>query len=629
MKYENMIRKLEAMTPQELSVSLGVPFNTLMRFLKRNGYSEDITKKVENRNPRRRVNTLDVLGSDSAWNGEILTGPQKEILLGSIMGDASVVWSTLDQTAYVKIEHCWSQIGYLKAKYELLRPLSFSPYLDHPQKGMQDYQVGFSCHSSEEFAFYRRIFYTREVEGKSNLQKDVMQPHLWELLSPLALAVWIMDDGKKYGTSFTISIGRQSYYSLERLMECVRVLNDKTHLDFRASEDATSFSVYVNKGSPVVDLIKDYVWPDMAYKVRLRPEDCGAFYRGLPWFSEWETARRGLVHPLLENAPYSKSFFQSLSRAKKEKYLRALFSQVRVRGFPDLVLSEEEREKLFETMKNAVTRLDGDTVIVPKGASRLPNSFMGHRYRLNVRGCKSPYEVFLDNKLLKETLKRQLDDGPRIEDSNIRAALCVYKTQAVGQFNPLYARFFCETYCPERGTVLDPCAGFGSRLIGCVASGRSYYGIEPSSQTYEALLDIKSWLHGRSSCDITVVKGIAEESCCYGDRMFDMALTSPPYFSKEEYSREDTQSFVRYPEFDEWLEGFLRPLIRNVFFSLRDNSRFILNIGNDLKRDIMKESENIALSEGFILEDILFSGPSKRPGSSVVREAFFVYRKSS
>ena len=43
----------------------------------------------------------------------------------------------------------------------------------------------------------------------------------------------------------------------------------------------------------------------------------------------------------------------------------------------------------------------------------------------------------------------------------------------------------------------------------------------------------------------------AEEDFEYKENMYDTVFTSPPYFSVERYSYDDTQSWVRYKDIDQ------------------------------------------------------------------------------
>ena len=52
----------------------------------------------------------------------------------------------------------------------------------------------------------------------------------------------------------------------------------------------------------------------------------------------------------------------------------------------------------------------------------------------------------------------------------------------------------------------------------------------------------------------------------YGEyqNYFDVVFTSPPYFSVERYSHDDTQSWVRYKNIDVWNEHFLHKALGKI-----------------------------------------------------------------
>jgi predicted RNA methylase len=251
---------------------------------------------------------------------------------------------------------------------------------------------------------------------------------------------------------------------------------------------------------------------------------------------------------------------------------------------------------------------------------------MNHRYKLRVRHTFSPYENFLNKKALKKILKTQLKGGGNINNNNIRAALSVFGGQSVGQFNTGYAKYFCSQFNKGKN-ILDPCAGFGSRLVGCVATNSNYFGIEPSNETYEGLCNLQEWLKGKSDADITLIHGCVEDQNLPSD-FFDMAITSPPYFNKEEYDYNPLQSFIRYPDFNMWCEKFLKILICKVYQSLKKDCFFILNIDNVDGRLLTEIALRYAKSEGFTHVSTLFSSNITRPGTSKLStEPFFILKK--
>jgi hypothetical protein len=55
----------------------------------------------------------------------------------------------------------------------------------------------------------------------------------------------------------------------------------------------------------------------------------------------------------------------------------------------------------------------------------------------------------------------------------------------------------------------------------------------------------------------------------------DMVFTSPPYFDRERYSDDESQSFRKFNSYESWRDGFLRPTLTTAFEWLR-NDRYIL-----------------------------------------------------
>jgi hypothetical protein len=66
----------------------------------------------------------------------------------------------------------------------------------------------------------------------------------------------------------------------------------------------------------------------------------------------------------------------------------------------------------------------------------------------------------------------------------------------------------------------------------------------------------------------------------------DLVFTSPPYFDAEGYSDDANQSSIKFPLYDEWREGFLRPTLETAVEWLKPARPLIWNIADvaDRKR---------------------------------------------
>ena len=61
---------------------------------------------------------------------------------------------------------------------------------------------------------------------------------------------------------------------------------------------------------------------------------------------------------------------------------------------------------------------------------------------------------------------------------------------------------------------------------------------------------------------------------------FDIIFTSPPYFNVERYGYDNTQSWIRYKNIDDWNNNFLQNSIENMWTSLRSGGKLCVNIAD-------------------------------------------------
>lgn len=154
--------------------------------------------------------------------------------------------------------------------------------------------------------------------------------------------------------------------------------------------------------------------------------------------------------------------------------------------------------------------------------------------------------------------------------------------QWCNEFPPLTAYKICEKYDLNADSiVLDPCAGWGGRMLGVSVSVNGYTCYDPSSRTASGLIGLESFIRRiRPSFNGLVVPVPYEDSEEPESCFYDLALTSPPYFDTEKYSDEETNSLNRYPDFYSWCQGFYFPLIDKTMRQLKPGAPFIFNIGD-------------------------------------------------
>lgn len=158
--------------------------------------------------------------------------------------------------------------------------------------------------------------------------------------------------------------------------------------------------------------------------------------------------------------------------------------------------------------------------------------------------------------------------------------------QYVNEFPPFVARMIYQQYGDRclrnmgKLKILDPCAGWGGRMIGAASiPNTQYVACEPSTRTHSGLVKLGEWLKTLQPSFNYGIYNVPYEDFIT-DAKFDLALTSPPYYDTEHYSDEETNSLNRYSTFDAWIKGFFEPLILRTVDRLTKDGMFILNIGD-------------------------------------------------
>lgn len=277
-----------------------------------------------------------------------------------------------------------------------------------------------------------------------------------------------------------------------------------------------------------------------------------------------------------------------------------------------------------------------DWILKSNTGVSVANYFMGFRFGLRVSERKTVLESFRDEKQLRRIFHKIIKLGKAVNigvSEFFELGRMVGGSQGLGQFMPAVAKAVYEEFCPiENGKILDMSAGFGGRLAGCMASKRnySYVGTDPSQEAFEGLGRLIEFLNCGERA--TIIKKPFED-CDLAEGHFDLAFTSPPYFKKELYSMEETQSHRRYPEFKGWIEGFLKPMCQISYKALKGGGYMAINIANvKIKKevyDLEGETEKAGKEAGFEYVGRRWMEMSRMPGlkRKYKAEPIFVFKK--
>lgn len=187
-------------------------------------------------------------------------------------------------------------------------------------------------------------------------------------------------------------------------------------------------------------------------------------------------------------------------------------------------------------------------------------------------------------------------------------------------FPPEIARQLYGEFCTKgRSKVLDPCHGWGGRLVGALlAEVETYTGVDPSNDANEGVVKIAKAFGKYGDTKINIIQKCFEDTDL-DDETFDFALTSPPYFDVEKYEGENT-SHRRYPKYDLWRDGFYKALISKTYKALKNGGIFCLQVGSQsypLKEDGIAIAEQV----GFKVVEVRPTGGSTNSGLKTKKDS--------
>ena len=196
-----------------------------------------------------------------------LSDLQKEVLIGVLLGDGHLETQNGGRTYRLKIEHSSLQKEYVDWLYQVFKEWITTPPRERTQivLGVSYNKYGFSTLSHGAFRFYAQQFYQNK---KKVLPKAI---HKW--LSPIAMAVWYMDDGSiKSNRHRALIINTQSF-SIPDLKRLIIIFKDRYGIEMKLRKQSRkSIEIYQlittsNTVAKFVDIIREHILPSMQYKL--------------------------------------------------------------------------------------------------------------------------------------------------------------------------------------------------------------------------------------------------------------------------------------------------------------------------------------------------------------------------
>lgn len=204
-----------------------------------------------------------------------LTQEQKDILIGTLLGDSTMRLSAGVPVYAIKFEQGIRYKEYVEHLFGIFQPYcGSSPNIRTIKKGEDRQSIYFATYRHDDFIFYYNYFYviTDSASETGKVTKKgikIVPKNIHKLLTARAVAYWFMDDG-----TFSKSGKKSYYFSTQGFTkpDCQRLCDAlKSNFDINSNvhKDKTFWRIYVNADSSqkLIDLISPYLRDCFLYKL--------------------------------------------------------------------------------------------------------------------------------------------------------------------------------------------------------------------------------------------------------------------------------------------------------------------------------------------------------------------------
>lgn len=247
-------------------------------------------------------------------------------------------------------------------------------------------------------------------------------------------------------------------------------------------------------------------------------------------------------------------------------------------------------EKQYTEIINSIQKYDLDSIfqegnIVKNATSSVGIFFLKSRFlsywKSSYNKRSTPFDIWKDRKAIRNIIHYRIginDIRETFEFSLhqiIRGMSAIRNT--ISFFKPIVAAAIYKHFLKgiENPTVIDPCAGFGGRLLAfkSIYPNGTYIGIEPNPETYNELQQLVE------ECKFTNVLLYNCKAEDYtGTKECDLTFTSIPYFDKEIYSHDIVSD--SYVNINDWQQKFINNGImtyKNLLINLPKDLEYLFN----------------------------------------------------
>lgn len=575
-----------------------------------------------------------------------ITPRQMEIILGSLLGDCCLKKNSA--SSYLSISHTIKHKEYIDWLYKELESICPTPPNQYLSKGKY-ITCWFLSEARKDLKVLRDKLYT-----------PTKKINEWWInqIGPLGLAVWYMDDGSmlyvnksKLIYSFaTNSFSEEENYMLSKLLKEkfdlnteVKPCNKKSGMQYNIFIAEDSFDKFTSIISPYIVGCMKYKLPCENNKIHWQENieckiDKGTLNRlyHQDLFTQEQIAQIFNVHKstirkymnIFDIEPrnnidaqingknnkcersISGKFLPLKIDDDKEKIAQNIFKEMRANKFPYITVKQDEYYVgILDRICNLklLNIIDGVADEYSRSAMDICSAYCPQIFSMASCGSLSPIKIFGDDDMLIDCIRRTIKYANKNTIAAVRQGLKTYrKNRCVTIFPPMWAKTIIGSKFSKKGlSVLDFSCGFGGRLIGSYATlmVNKYIGIDPLLKNIDSHLGIYNIVKKHSvlkniEFKAEFINGTAEAILPGLNEKFDIIISSPPYFNKEQYSEENSQCYVKYNNYDVWKREWLQKIIDMAYGKLNVDGHMFLFASNYEKNDVGFDCRDIMKSIG-------------------------------
>ena len=249
------------------------------------------------------------------------------------------------------------------------------------------------------------------------------------------------------------------------------------------------------------------------------------------------------------------------------------------RSLVDLAYTTEPHQNLSANLRT------GDKLI----RNFHPSIYHAHR-----DGKLSPYDAWYNDNLLKMAIDNRIKYNIEMTPANVLQGFSAAKiAPKVTVFSAAVAKMLIMAYLKDATEIFDPFSGFSGRMLGTVALGKKYTGIDLSDTHVRESEEIVHFLkeHG-----VHIDATLLEWDVMKASGSYDALFTCPPYGTKEVWEKSNGEQLTC----DEWIDVCLNRFnCKKYLFVVDKTEKYKDHIVNEIvnKSHLGTNTEYVVLIE--------------------------------